>query len=436
MGLLDSTARNVRAVPGAPALAALRERVLNGLAARGLPQMRDEDWKYTDLTVLDSLDYHATQDAKAPATLPLSTLAAHRLVFIDGRFSATQSSKLDEISGVRVELLADLAREDPTALATRLGVQADSTKLFTALNAATANDGIYLSLARDTALELPLLLIFVTTPTSLPRYHAPLVHCMIGRHSRATLIEVHTGGGETAYVNNAFTQITTEAGADVIHYRVVDEATAGTHIGRVALEIGPDSHIQNFSLALNGKLVRVDVDCVLSAPGGEVTLNGVFMAGQDQHIDHHTRVDHRASHTRSLEVYKGIASGNGRGVFNGKVIVHAGTEKVVAEQSSNNLLLSHDAEIDTKPELELYTDDLRCAHGATVGQLDEHALFYLRARGVPELQARALLTYGFVQALVETIEVPELRALVAQRFAVEHPDLAALLHENTQENLA
>jgi Fe-S cluster assembly protein SufD len=173
--------------------------------------------------------------------------------------------------------------------------------------------------------------------------------------------------------------------------------------------------------------VRVDIDGILGHPGGELKLNGMFVAGQGQHVDHHTRVDHAASHTTSDEVYKGIADGNGRGVFNGRVLVRKGVEKVAATQASNNLLLSSDAEIDAKPELEIYANDLRCAHGATVGQLDDDSLFYLRSRGVPAVEARALLIYGFVQSLVESIPHPALQALVTARFAEANPALEKLL---------
>lgn len=435
MGLLESFARELHAAPTVAArVYTARLTALAHARSRGIPDTADEDWKYTNLAAVAREEFGLAQSlAIDPAALPLAGLPAHRLVFINGHFSAAHSSREELPAGATLRTLRDVAANDPAWLAEQLERQgARDAKVFAALNAAAARDGAYLELAAECRLEQPLLVLFVSAADGQPVLSTPHLRVTAGAHSSATIIEVHTGQGQAPYLSTAFTRLETARGARLVHYRAVCETPSATHVGLVQIAVGADSEVENFSLALGGRMVRVDVDCELAAAGGKAVLNGVFLAGREQHIDHHTRIDHRASHTSSDEVYKGIADGNGRGVFNGKIVVHPGTEKIVATQASNNLLLSSDAEIDTKPELEIYADDLRCAHGATVGQLDDDALFYLRARGVPEAEARALLTYGFVQASLATIPVPELQALVARRFATDNPALARILAGDLQ----
>lgn len=408
---------------------ALRDARLAALArarAAGLPTRADEDWKYTDVSALAGLAFALPDEPPAPAepvALPaLATLDAHCLVFVNGRH-VTALSHLGELpAGLGIGLLQDVARTDPISLADRVRRQGgDPAPVFTALNAAALRDGADITVAAGLTLDRPLLVLFLNAPGAGPRMTAASLRVQAGANSRVTLIEMHAGSD--SYFSNCDTRIETAEGAEVAHYRVVDEASDATHIGRVALAPGRDARIENFSLALAGRLVRVDIDCALAAPGAAVVLNGVFLADGDRHVDHHTRIVHAASHTRSEQSYRGIADDRGRGVFNGRIIVNAGVAKVDATQSSHNLLLSSEAEIDTKPELEIYADDLRCAHGATVGQLDEDALFYLRSRGVPAAEARALLTRGFVQALLETLPVRALREFALQRL-VSGPLLA------------
>lgn len=428
MGLLESLAADLAPRAKPTALDTWRTSRFNDARSQGLPTTRDEDWKYTDLNALARTAFKAAQYSAAPEALPLATVIAYRLVFINGFYDPTKSDLASLPSGVVVRLLSELAQHAPErALATLAGYTAPNAKFFTSLNAATARDGVYIDIADECALDRPLLLIFITQSVDFPRWSAPHVQINAGVRSRFSVIELHQGSGTAASFVNALTEVMIGQGASVTHYRLTLEAAHATHIGSLQINVGQDSAVTSYSLALSGELVRIDIDCALQAPGGSAILNGVFIAGSGQHIDHHTKIDHRASHTTSNETYKGIASGDGRGVFNGKIIVQPGTQKIAAIQASNNLLLSPDAEIDTKPELEIYADDLRCAHGATVGQLDHDATFYLQTRGIPETAARALLTYGFVQELVAAIPIPELPALVATRLATDNPALALIL---------
>lgn len=430
MGLLEAFTRALHAAPAdADVVQEARLAALSRARDLGIPDTRHEDWKYTDLTALTRQEFQpAPTVALDESTLPLASLAAYRVVFVNGGHSARLSTAEALPAGATMRTLREIATQDPAWIAGQLGAQGTAVaKVFPALNAAGACDGLSLEIGPDVHLDRPLLVMFVGASAAAPTLSAPHLRVRAGARSSVSIVEVHVNQGEEASLANAYTRIETADGANVRHYRVVCDAAAATHVGQVQLLVGAHSQVENFSLVLGGRLTRVDIDCDLAAAGGSVLLNGVFLAGPGSHVDHHTRVDHRASHTTSDEVYRGIADGNGRGVFNGKIVVAPGVEKVVATQASHNLLLSSDAEIDTKPELEIYADDLRCSHGATVGQLDEDALFYLRARGVPEAEARALLLFGFVQNSLEAIPYPELQSLVAARFAADNAALGQIL---------
>jgi len=428
MGLIETIARALQTPASDAPGAATRADALAAALAQGTPGVRDEDWRYTDLAATTRHAYAPAAATELSEALPLAELAGPRFVFVNGHHTAQDLAALRLPEGIAVRLLADYGQREPDWAAECLARQAKpGTRAFVALNAAAAPDGLVIDIAPGTRMPEPLIVIFMTASTDAPVLVSPHLQINAGAHSELSVVEVHASGGHAPSLSNAYTRLVTGDGAKLSHYRVVVDGADGNHIGTVEMEIGRDSEVENFSLALSGRLIRVDVDARMGAPGGTLRLNGVFLAGDAQHIDHHTQVVHAASHTTSEEVYKGIADGTGRGVFNGKIVVPAGVAKVVANQSSHNLLLSSEAEIDTKPELEINADDLRCAHGATVGQLDDDSLFYLQSRGVPAEDARALLTFGFVQSLVETIPLPALQRLVAARFATGNPRLARLL---------
>jgi Fe-S cluster assembly protein SufD len=208
----------------------------------------------------------------------------------------------------------------------------------------------------------------------------------------------------------------------VRHYRIQDEAAAGFHIGGLFARVGKDARLESHNLHFGGALARVDLEVALAETGAEVDMNGLYCLGGRQHVDNHTRVDHLAAHTRSDEDYRGVLDGRARGVFNGKAIVHEDAQKIEAHQSNSNLLLSEQAEVDTKPELEIYADDVKCSHGATVGQLDTTALFYLRSRGIDESAARSLLTFAFAEEVVQRIGLKPVRQRLETAVAGALPD--------------
>jgi len=415
MALFDSLAREFRVEPDAPH-ARLRERAFANARRRGLPTPRDEDWKYTDLAGLA-----VVAAAPAPTTtrvaLPLLADDGPRLVFVDGRYNAALSA-LPEEGGITVRTLAATLAEDPAALAPLFERgAAEDAAVFDALNAAFAEDGALIDVAADVAVRRPLVVMFVHDGAGARGHVAPLLRVRAGARSRFELVEVHYGRGAATNLTNAVTDIDAAAGSHVTHYRLTAEAAQASHIGSVRLHAARDAALSSYSFAFGGRLTRIAVHAALAEPGARVALNGLFVAGSGQHVDHQTFIDHQAAHTVSEELYKGLADGDGRGVFRGKVLVQPGAQKISAQQASHNLLLSPTAEIDTKPELEIYADDVACAHGATVGQIDEAAVFYLQSRGIAAAEARALLSFGFAQAVVEQVEYAPLRAWLTAALA-------------------
>lgn len=427
MALLEALARDFRA--DTDALAPLRAKALASARRRGLPTLRDEDWKYTDLAKLSLAPAAAAQDAGlAPADVPFANDCGWRIVFVDGTYSPALSSAGTPPAGLRLRALSTVLRDEPALLSGVFERCAhDDAPVFDALNAALTRDGALLELAADTSVPTPVLVAFVNSGAPAQAHSAPQLLVRVGERSRLELLELHHGRNGAHNLTNALTDIDAGAGSRVVHYRVNDEAPDASHIGGVRVSGGRDSHVASYSFAFGGRLTRMDVYAALAADGASVALNGLFVAGAGQHIDHQTFIDHQAPHTTSEELYKGIAADDGRGVFRGKVLVRKGAQKIAAQQASHNLLLSQSAEIDTKPELEIYADDVSCAHGATVGQIDDAAMFYLQSRGIAAADAKALLVFGFAQQVVEQVEFAPLRAwltrLLAGRADVPLPTL-------------
>ena len=397
--------------------AELRQAALRRVGARGLPTPREEAWKYTDLKPYDAAADAARSQAQ-PSPLALLETGGPQLVFVDGVLDAARSSLSALPAGVRVRTLTQVLREEPDAIAQAMTrYTAEDAQIFAALNAACARDGAVVELAAGATLAQPLVVAFLNTAAATRLFTLPLVVVKAGAQSVVSLLELHYGAAGATNHSNALCDIEADTGSRVEHYRLQAEASGAVHIGNLRLGIGRDARVASHSLAFGGRLARLDINAELSAPGGEVVLNGLFQAGAGQHIDHQTRIDHAAPHTTSHELYKGLAGGDGRGVFRGQVLVRKHAQKIAARQASHNLLLSPLAEIDTKPELEIYADDVTCAHGATVGQLDDTALFYLRSRGIAEAEARALLVFAFTQEVVEQVAFEPLRNWLAETLA-------------------
>jgi Fe-S cluster assembly protein SufD len=419
---------------GGPAwLAGARRAAMDHFIATGFPTKKNEDWHFTSPAAIAEVDWLPLRDASGqvqPDDLAQFTLGldAPRLVFVNGRYASGLSSLSGLPSRVRVLDLAghwnDTAAENwltKIALPTR--------DAFTALNTAFTVDGAIVHVPADTVVETPIHLLYVTDSEAAKGATHPRTLIVADRHAVVTVIESYVTLGDATYFTNAVTEIQVADGAKVDHYRIERESERSYHIGTTEVRQGRDSRYHSFSFATGGALARVNLYTVLGGEGGETLMHGLYMLDGTQHIDHQTRIEHAAPHCASREVYKGIMDDASHGVFNGKVYVQPEAQKTDGKQTNNNVLLSETAHADTKPQLEIFADDVKCTHGATVGRLDEVALFYLRSRGIDLEQARNLLTYAFAADVLEKIDQPEVRkaleALTLERFVGGGAELVA-----------
>ncbi|MEJ2565731.1 MAG: Fe-S cluster assembly protein SufD [Gammaproteobacteria bacterium] len=399
----------------------LRQEAMTRFCARGFPVPRDEDWKYTRTAAIEKRFFNCSAAGEIAVDMERIDnslqveAAAQRLVFINGRYFPALS-RLDALpAGAAATSLHETLRRHPDELQGLLGSVADMDRHpFAALNTAFADDGVYLRLAPGTVVEQPLHVVFFATVAQEGRVSHPRVLVHADDNSHVVLVERHIAFDDTIYFSNVLSEIRLGKNAAVDYYRLQEESAKAFHISGVHVHQDRDSRFDAHTVTLGSALVRNDVDVRLAAPGAHCELNGLYLVNGRQHVDTHTRIDHLQPHGTSNEFYKGIVDGRGRSVFNGKVLVHPGAQKTDARQSNKNLLLSIDAEADTKPELEIYADDVKCSHGATVGQLDADAVFYLRSRGIPEAAARNLLTLAFAQEIIEQVKVPALRSCLDQ----------------------
>ncbi len=396
----------------------------------GLPTLKTEDWKYTSLgalskksvrpTVADDLphaDLTRVRDLLPPLVTP------RRLVFVNGVLSE-QASDLPSDHNLTITRFADLSETQQRAV--KNATQNDDA-VFSQLNAATLSEGVYIEIADDVAEVLELSVVFLALHEE-GLLRAPRLAVFTGRNSRVRIIEEYISAQHDPGITNAVTDLHLEDGAELWHHRIQEEALDSAQIGRINAVVGRDAHFHSDSVVFGGALTRVDIAVKLAERGAECTLNGLFAVEGSQHVDHHTVIEHCVGYTHSRELYRGILDEQSRGVFNGKVVVRQDAQRITAEQASNNLLLSREAEIDTKPELEIYADDVSCAHGATVGELDQDALFYLRSRGISMAEARALLIYAFAEKVIEAIPLDHVRNHIEQRF-IGHQDLSETLRQ-------
>ncbi len=413
---------------GVPApLNALRPAGAEAFARLGFPTTRDEDWRYTSVTTLAATPFVAALD-RAIDTLDAESLSPYTFggtwplaVFLNGRFSPSLSS-LDALpDGVRVMTLAAAAEQEPELLARHLGIAAPADRDgFTALNAAFAGEGVLIHVAKEMVSEVPVHILHVTDASGAGVMSHPRHVLVAERHAKASVIESYVSLADVSYFTNAVVEVAVEDGATLQLLRVQRESPVAFHVGTVEARQGRDSHFMAFTFQTGAALSRSNVFTVLAGEGCGTTLNGLYMLDHEQHGDHQTRVEHVAPNCFSREAYKGLLDDASHGVFNGKVFVHPEAQKTDGKQTNNTLLLSDRAQIDTKPQLEIFADDVKCTHGATVGRIDETSLFYLKSRGVGQLLARQLLMYAFAADVLETIDndhVKEaLERLTIQRF--------------------
>jgi Fe-S cluster assembly protein SufD len=403
---------------GEPAwLAALRDRSLAAFREQGLPHTRMEEWRSTNVAPLAKVDFAlAAAPARAVARADLEhhafpVFACSVYVFVNGRFAPELSAARRLECGTAVESIAALLRDAQGELAARLGAQVD-VKLhpFAALATAFLEDGACVRVPRGAGAEQPIHLVFASTPgadgESAMAHPRVLVDAAPG--SRLTLIQDHVCVGTSPGFTNAVTEIQVGAGAQVDFVLIQREPDYRFHVSNLAVTQERDSRFSAHTLCLGGALVRNDASVALVGEGAECRLDGLFVAGGRQLVDNHTLVDHAVPHCTSQETYKGIVGGQARGVFRGRIVVRPDAQTTNARQSNPNLILGAGAEVDTRPQLEIRADDVKCSHGSSIGQLDPDAFFYLRSRGLGEDVARDLLTRAFAQEILRGLPSPAL----------------------------
>lgn len=420
--LADSVARYTQAheqmqrvLAGTEEVKALRTRALEAFRRQGFPTTRDEDWKYTNLAAIER---EAFQPAAAVPSiecgdlplLPFADGEAIRLVFVNGRYAPYLSDVPDgAMDGLTIASLAHAVDQQERVI-DGIGTVADiDTNGLVALNTAFLKDGAVITVADDAVIERPVYLLFLTVEQPAAVLIQPRIYLRAGRHASLRLVEHHAALGAPTNFTNAVAEFVVGDGAALTHYVCQESALSCSLVQGIHARLERDASFVSHHVQTGARLARTDIDVALAAPGANTRLHGLFFATEEQHLDTHTRADHLQPNTRSDEDYRGVLDGRGRGVFNGKVVVHQNAQGIEAHQSSRNLLLSDRAEIDTKPELEIYADDVICSHGATIGQLDAQALFYLRSRGLSAELARQVLTYAFARDLIEQIDLEPLR---------------------------
>lgn len=415
------------ALPGAtlPWLAALRQRALERFGDEGWPTTRQENWRHTSLAFLDQ---HQLAGAAVPAAYPaVAQLRAsapdeHWLTFIDGRFAPALSAIGALPTGISIGSLADALNLDPDAVEPVFGSVEDGDSPA-ALNAAFAGDGAWIRLARGVGVEQPIHLVFVSDGLS-HRHVRNLITAAAG--ARASIVEHYLAASDAPTLTTAVTRIDAGPDSHITHTKLQRESNQAIHLARIDAEQARGAVLASHALSFGARLARNDISTRLAGEGAEALLNGLYHADGRRHVDHHTRIDHARPQCTSREFYRGLLDGSARGVFTGRIVVAQDAQRTDAMQRCDNLLLSRLAEADARPELEIYADDVKCAHGATVGQIDDDALFYLRARGVDGAQARQLLTYAFAAQVLDRIGHAGMRKLGQQALFACLPGAAEL----------
>ena len=405
---------------GGAAPAWLRDLRSGGIArftALGFPTTDLEEWRFTSVAPLVETPFAAPRGPQLPAP-PMSAVephllagaGGHRIVFVDGRFAPVLSGLEGLPDGVTLASIQEVLRREPDRLRALLErAAAGATTAFGALNTAFLSDGAFVHVRAGVAVAEPLQVLYVVTAGAGTALTHPRTLVVVEPRAAVTVVEAYAGAAGAVYCTNAVTDVVVgdAARADVL--RVQRESERAFHVAATQTRQGRDSVVRVHALAFGAALARHDIGAVLDGVGAQCLLNGLYLARGAQHMDHHTVIDHAKPHAESHEYFNGVLDGQARGVFNGRIVVRPGAQRTDSKQTNNNLLLSEDARADSQPQLEIYADDVKCTHGATLGPIDERALFYLKSRGLDAAEARAMLTYGFGAEILDRIDAAALR---------------------------
>ncbi len=390
---------------------ALRQTARNQFRELPFPTPRTEDWRFTNVASMLQTPFEPAGPAAAlnASQLPApSDPNAVRLTFVNGWFTPQLSTVQQLPAGVAIGNLATATLEQTLRLAR---IAAADGQVFTALNTALLHDGAFVIVPDGQVVDRPIEILYLAGAIGKKISIQPRTLILAGKNSRATLVERYraVGTDATPYFTNAVTEIALGAGAALDHYKVQEESLQAYHLANTQIVLGQAANFTTHYVALGGSLVRNEVRVRFDGPGGEATVNGLYLAGGKQHLDNYSVIDHARPHCVSHELYKGVLADQSHGVFNGKIFVRKDAQKTDAKQTNKVLLLSDSATINTKPQLEIFADDVKCTHGATIGQLDADQIFYLQSRGIPAEQARRLLTFAFANDIVSRIKIAAIR---------------------------
>ena len=394
----------------------LRKEALSKFESFNFPTNKDEEWKYTNVNPILKNNFTPALNIGQPSVTRaeiekyfFSGFEHHRLVFINGIFSSTLSDVKSLPDGVVVGSLRISSKENPEIVKKYFSQISAITNAFNALNGAYAIDGIFVYVPKGKVVELPIQALFLNGDKNYSVLSNPRNLIVAEENSQVNIIMNYFGMPDTTYLTNVTTEVNVDNNAIVNIYKVQNENENSFHIEKVDVNQNKSTYFNHYSMTFGGAIVRNDINTKLNGENSECHYYGLYLGRNKQHIDNHTFVDHAVPNCMSNELYKGILDDNSRGVFNGKIMVRQDAQKTNAYQSNKTVLLSEKAVIDTKPQLEIFADDVKCSHGATVGHLDDTAYYYIRSRGVPADLAKSMLIRAFANDVIESIKIPELK---------------------------
>ncbi len=396
-------------------LSLAKKTALEAIENGAFPTTRNEEWKFTDIkTILSNKFELQSKKDSLNSDLDLNELDyflnknkdlnSHVLVFINGHFSDKYSDIKTTNDKISIKSLSEI--ESTHSIFDKF--ENDSVSIFSDLNTAFATDGYVIELAANQELEIPVFVYFVNDASQKNTLSQVRNYISVGENSRCTIIENYITKGENPNLTNVLTSVNVEKYANVKHYKIQADSKSQFQVGSTHANQADNSSFTNTTISLAGKLIRNDLR-IISGEHCETFMNGLYLLNEKTHVDNHTVIDHQRPNSYSNETYKGVLDGKSRGVFNGKIFVRQAAQKTNAFQTNKNVLLSDDAILNTKPQLEIWADDVKCSHGATTGKLDEEALFYLQARGIPKKKAKSLLLQAFAEEVLDSIEIDVLR---------------------------
>lgn len=396
----------------------IRKEAIARFADLGFPTSRQEAWRHTSVSPIARVPFEPATERPADRVVPrdLAALTSGapgvcRLALVNGRIDSglTDLDRLPE--GVQLAGLGEAIGRHADLVEPHLARHLPQDgQAFAALNTAFLHDGAFLRVPEGMHVEEPIFIVFVTAVGERPMVTYPRVLVLAEPGSQVRIVEAYAGIGKGVYFTNAVTEIVAGENAVIDHYKIQEETPEAFHVGATHVSQERSSTFSSHSISVGGALVRNDLGCRMDGEGIDCTLNGLYLASGRQHVDNHTSIEHARPHCQSRQLYKGVLSDESRAVFNGRVLVRKDAQKTDARQTNRNLLLSEESLVNTKPELEIYADDVKCAHGATIGQIEEEAVFYLRSRGIDRDAATRILTYAFASEILGGIQVQPVRA--------------------------